>query len=439
VEPPPKLTENLLLERLRLDQELERHRHLMAVMFVDVAGSTRFYEQRGDLAGMVMVQRMEALLLPLIQQHAGVVVKTIGDAVMSRFETAEAAVRCAVQIQRNLARQNADLSETDHLRMRAAINFGLGFLRGNDVFGDSVNVAARIEGLAEPGEILISPSAYDQIRQLDDLPVRCKTSGAELKGKAQRLDLYQVLWQEDAPRLPHPAAPSSEQLRMATGVMLAAVPVPRPAAPFVLARLYTDGSLAERYPLDRAVLIAGHGPVGIPLPKEPGLAEQHARLELRDGLHVEELDSEHGVFVRLREGCKLSNGDVLIAGEHRFRFETGAAAQAAAFPGARPPGAMPSPSPSAALVLLDDANRETGRFALAGETAIGRTQGIHAFVDDFMSGKHCRITPVEGQFILEDLGSTNGTFVRIRGRRQLSEGDVVRLGSCLLKVLIDSA
>lgn len=436
MEPPAKVTEKLLLERLRLDAELERHRRPIAVMFVDIAGSTQYYEQRGDLAGVIMVQRVETLLLPLVQRHGGALVKTMGDAIMARFEASEAAVRCAVEMQRAMAQHNEGAASIDQIRIRAALNFGYGFVRGGDIFGDSVNVAARIEGVAEPGEILISPSVYEQIQHLSDLPVRRKASGVELKGKSTPLDLYQVEWQENAPRPPQPDAPSVEQLGMATGVSLRGALAAQTR--FVLVRLYWDGSVGERHPIDRPSVTAGcGGGAQITLPSEPCLAPLHACFRLHDGLYVEELEKERGVLLRLREKHKLKDGEVFSAGCQRFLFAKSAAPVSAAAPplrAARPRSPSPAASPAASLLLLDEGNHPGERFPLARETVLGRTQGTYTFTDDFMSRKHCRIYLAGAAFILEDLGSRNGTFVRIHRRRLLSEGDVVLLGSCLLQV-----
>ena len=203
---PSQRLEELIRERARLDIELERLRELVTVLFVDIVGSTRFYDEHGDVAGLVMVQKCLDLLIPVIEQHGGVVIKTIGDAILARFSDAEAAVRSAIEMQRNLDDRNRGRAPDDRIQVRVAINVGMALLKGADVFGDVVNVAARIESAVEPNEIAISPSVYEKIRHLTDLPVRRKASGVELRGKVGKLDLYDVVWRQNESAGP-PAQP----------------------------------------------------------------------------------------------------------------------------------------------------------------------------------------------------------------------------------------
>ena len=100
---PSRRLEELIRERARLDLELERCKELVTVLFVDIVGSTRFYDEHSDVAGLVMVQKCLDLLIPLVEQHGGTVIKTIGDAILARFSDVEGAVRCAVAMQRKLA------------------------------------------------------------------------------------------------------------------------------------------------------------------------------------------------------------------------------------------------------------------------------------------------------------------------------------------------
>jgi class 3 adenylate cyclase len=171
---PSTRLEDLIRERARLDTELERCKELVTVLFVDIVGSTRFYDEHGDVAGLVMVQKCLDLLIPLIEQHSGTVIKTIGDAILARFVDAESAVRSAVAMQRNLEERNRHRAPGDQIHVRVAINLGLALLKGNDVFGDVVNVTSRIEGATGADEIAISPSVYEKIQHLPDPRVRKK-------------------------------------------------------------------------------------------------------------------------------------------------------------------------------------------------------------------------------------------------------------------------
>src|SRR5574340_687283 len=97
----------LLRERLRLDAELARYQQAVTVLFVDIVGSTRFYDQYGDVAGLAMVQRFLDRLFPVIEEHGGIVVKTIGDAILARFPAAAEGVCCALHMQGSLMDYNA--------------------------------------------------------------------------------------------------------------------------------------------------------------------------------------------------------------------------------------------------------------------------------------------------------------------------------------------
>lgn len=205
----------LLRERLRLDAELARHQQAVTVLFVDIVGSTRFYEQYGDVAGLTMVQKFLDKLVPLIQQHEGIVVKTIGDAILARFHTALDGIRCALDMQWSLLEYNGSRPPAEQIHIRVALNCGFALIKEADVFGDVVNVCSRIESAAQPDDILMSPSAYDQICQFEELAVRKRAGGVHLKGKTEKLDLYELVWRFGDPVGPAPPRPSESQVALA--------------------------------------------------------------------------------------------------------------------------------------------------------------------------------------------------------------------------------
>src|SRR3981081_4875284 len=96
--------------------------------------------------------------------HGGRIVKTTGEGVLAEFPSIVAAVECAVAVQKLMAERNADLLEDRQMRFRIGINLGDVLIEGDDILGDGVNVAGRLEGIAEPGGICISSSAYEQVR-----------------------------------------------------------------------------------------------------------------------------------------------------------------------------------------------------------------------------------------------------------------------------------
>ena len=104
------------------------------------------------------------LIDPAIASHHGRIVKLIGDGALVEFASVVDAVRCAVAIQREVARRDLDLPEEQRLRFRIGVNLGDVIIEGDDIYGDGVNIAARLEGLAEPGGIVISGTAFDHLK-----------------------------------------------------------------------------------------------------------------------------------------------------------------------------------------------------------------------------------------------------------------------------------
>jgi adenylate cyclase len=144
-------------------------RRLAAIMAVDVVGYSRLIgeDEAGTLA-RVKAHRIE-LAEPLIAEHHGRVVKLTGDGALVEFGSAVDAVECAVVIQKGIAEREGAEPEERRIRYRIGINIGDIVLEGGDIFGDGVNVAARLEGLAEPGGVCIARNVYNQVKGKLDL------------------------------------------------------------------------------------------------------------------------------------------------------------------------------------------------------------------------------------------------------------------------------
>jgi TolB-like protein/class 3 adenylate cyclase len=139
-------------------------RRLAAVLAADVAGYSRLMgiDEEGTLARLKAIRK--ALVDPTIATHRGRIVKTTGDGVLVEFASAVDAVRGAVEVQRGIAEQNASLPQDRRIEFRIGIHVGDIIIDENDIFGDGVNIAARLEGIAEAGGICISDDAHRQIR-----------------------------------------------------------------------------------------------------------------------------------------------------------------------------------------------------------------------------------------------------------------------------------
>jgi TolB-like protein/class 3 adenylate cyclase len=144
-------------------------RRLAAILAVDVAGYSRLMgeDEEGTLAALRAVRR--ELGDPKIAEHRGRIVKTTGDGLLAEFASVVDAVRCAVEVQREMIARNAAAPAQRRIEFRMGINVGDIIIEDGDIFGDGVNIAARLEALAEPGGICLSAAAHEQVRDRLDI------------------------------------------------------------------------------------------------------------------------------------------------------------------------------------------------------------------------------------------------------------------------------
>src|SRR6516165_6725071 len=149
--------------------EARVERRLAAILAVDVAGYSRLMEadEEGTLAALRAIRR--ELGDPKIAEHRGRIVKTIGDGLLAEFTSVVDAVRCAVELQREMIARNTAAPAERRIEFRMGINVGDIIIEDGDIFGDGVNIAARLEALAEPGGICLSAAAHEQVRDRLDL------------------------------------------------------------------------------------------------------------------------------------------------------------------------------------------------------------------------------------------------------------------------------
>ncbi|MBW2677065.1 MAG: CHAT domain-containing protein [Deltaproteobacteria bacterium] len=189
--------EDIMRERARLDRVLQKKfKKRMAIVFTDVCGYTQYMDTRGDIAGRAWIQKHNDIVLPRIEANHGKVLSLMGDGVMSSFENTLDAAKACIAIQKGLDEYNRDTDAADALHVTIGINAGEILMDEDHIAGDVVNVASRIETKAEADQILISHSAYEDIRGSDD--VLCRHHGSvRVKGKDEALELYRVIWQDD--------------------------------------------------------------------------------------------------------------------------------------------------------------------------------------------------------------------------------------------------
>jgi adenylate cyclase len=182
-------------------------RRLSAILAADVVGYSRLMgrDEEGTLRSLKEVRA--TIVDPRISNHKGRIVKTTGDGLLVEFPSVVDALRCAVEVQENMAERSAEMPEDRRLQFRVGINLGDVIIDGDDIFGDGVNVAARLENLSEPGGICISQGAWDLARGRIDIPFEDRGE-VEVKNIARPIRVYGVRF--DASRkTPVPAADST--------------------------------------------------------------------------------------------------------------------------------------------------------------------------------------------------------------------------------------
>jgi adenylate cyclase len=172
-------------------------RRLAAILAADVAGYSRLMgaDEEGTLAALKAIRR--ELSDPKVKEHRGRIVKTTGDGLLIEFSSVVDAVRCAVEVQRAMAERSTGVPEEKRIEFRIGINLGDIILDDDDIYGDGVNIAARLEALAEPGGICVSRVVYDQVRDKLDLAFE-NLGEQQVKNIARLVHVYRVLTDKPA-------------------------------------------------------------------------------------------------------------------------------------------------------------------------------------------------------------------------------------------------
>lgn len=250
----------------------------LAVLFADVSDSTRLYEAMGDTAAFGNVREIVGLLKGVTDAFGGRVVKTIGDGLMCAFAGADEAASAAGEMQRQIA-QRPPLKSGKTLTIRVGFHFGPVIQEGEDVFGDSVNVAARMVGLALPGQAVttsetvaaMSSSLRDTMRAINALPV---------KGKSEEIEVHELMWQASLDRTVIPGR-------------TAALPMSKPQGAGPSMKLLYRG----REIIARGTVYLGRDDSNTLFIMDPMASRRHAKIELRGDHFVLVDQSSNGTFV----------------------------------------------------------------------------------------------------------------------------------------------
>src|SRR4051812_31574178 len=167
-------------------------RRLAAILAADVAGYSRLMGTDEEGTHERLKAHLGQLVEPKINEHRGRTVKNTGDGFLSEFASVVDAVRCAVEIQRGMAERERDVPDERRISFRIGINLSDVIIEENDIFGEGVNIAARLEALAEPGGICVSSIAHDQVRDKLDLAFE-DLGDHQLKNILRPMRIYRVL------------------------------------------------------------------------------------------------------------------------------------------------------------------------------------------------------------------------------------------------------
>jgi class 3 adenylate cyclase len=273
----------------------------VCVVFADIAGSTRLYETLGDETALRAIGRGLEAMARATRASRGRVVKTIGDEVMAVFDSAAQGMRAASDMQQMIGELPL-LAPNARLAMRAGFHFGPALVENDDVFGDTVNIAARMATLANPGQIVTTGETVAALP--DYMRGLCRSIDAlAVKGKAGTVNVFEVIWQENAElTMVSPSvttlAPGGERLHLTHAGNLLELGMARPA------------------------VTLGRDPGCDMVIRDPRASRQHARIELRRDKFVLTDISSNGTYVTIDGEAELAikREELILRGAGRIVF-----------------------------------------------------------------------------------------------------------------------
>ena len=253
----------------------------LAVLFADVSGSTQLYEILGDVRARGIIAHCIALMSDVTHRHGGTLVKTMGDEVMATFPDADAATEAACEMQESITGQM--MVEGRRLAIRVGFHFGPTLCEAADVFGDTVNLAARLANQAKSGQILTSGATVDQLTGSRRTACR-QIDFTEVRGKREQIEIHEIVWRaSDATLMRAPWATE----RRTSGRLL-----------FVAGG--TRLELGEGHPS----LTIGRADQNDLVVRNPLVSRLHSRIEYRNGRFVLTDLSANGTYVMSDEGSE---------------------------------------------------------------------------------------------------------------------------------------
>jgi class 3 adenylate cyclase len=255
----------------------------LAIIFADISGRTQLYERLGDAPARRMVRECLNDMSEVVKNHKGVLVRPIGDEILCTFANVQQAVAAACELHRLLPGVTKDdlPSKQGSLSIRVGLHYGSVHRESGDIFGDAVNVAARMVAQAKAGQIITTRATVEKL-PIDLQAAARLIDRAPIKGKKEEIELYEVIWQVD------------EITRLATGVIGEETPGAK------LRVRYHDREI--ELDRDRPSLTLGRSETADVCVDETLASRQHVRFELRHGKYFVIDQSTNGTYVRAQSG-----------------------------------------------------------------------------------------------------------------------------------------
>lgn len=273
-----------------------------SILFADIAGSTQLYESVGDARAQASISDMLDLIGETIERHQGTVIKTIGDEIMCRFDEPSPAIAAASDVQVEIDLQSK-ISHTN-LSVRIGLHHGPALLKDNDLFGDAVNVAARMAAIAKANQIITTDDVINILPEWQADKAR-KFDHTKVKGKKEAITIYEIVWKSD----------NLTELQFTSQLSHASA-----ASRLILT--YQDGKI-EMTPVSAPVTMGRDKSCSITF--DSGLASRvHAKISYQRGKFVLVDESTNGTYVRMpdidnmfirREDFPLMGSGTISCGE----------------------------------------------------------------------------------------------------------------------------
>ncbi|MBV1889602.1 MAG: FHA domain-containing protein [Gammaproteobacteria bacterium] len=270
----------------------------LAILFSDISGSTSLYDRLGDAVARPLITACMAQMDSAITGHNGTVIKTIGDEIMCTFLNADDASSACIQMQEDISEGIAIEGTSHPMAIRIGFHYGPVIKEKGDVFGDAVNIAARMAALAKGGQIITTKETVAEMNPVHKSSARL-LDRLTVKGKRETIDIYELIWQEE------------DVTHIATGLFAAPEEVGR-------LKLIYEGQ-EKTLDLSMHPMSMGRGKRADMMVNDSFASREHVRIETRRGKFVLLDTSTNGTYVETQDGSfYLRREELVLRGKGRI-------------------------------------------------------------------------------------------------------------------------